>query len=63
MKDRTEPCIHYTNAHGECRKGYKDVTLKKCKNCTRYHARKAAHRKEPVSYRRRKDRERHGQWD
>lgn len=46
MKDRTEPCIHYTNAHGECRKGYKYVTLKKCKNCTRYHARKAAHRNE-----------------
>ena len=52
MKDRTNPCIYYVCAHGTCQKGRQDVTVKKCKNCAKYHARKNYHPQEPVKLRR-----------
>lgn len=63
MRDRVIPCIYYTNAHGECQKGRKDVTMDKCKNCSKYRPRKIGRRMETVKEKRRKDRERHDKWD
>lgn len=55
MKDRINPCIHYICAHETCRKGYKDVTMTKCKNCARYRGRKSNRRSESVRLRREKE--------
>lgn len=41
MKDRTLPCIYYTCCNGTCQKGFKEVTLSKCKNCKKYKPRKS----------------------
>lgn len=62
MRDRPNPCIYYICAHAECRKHVKDVTLDKCKNCTKYRGRKNSRRPEPVSVKRRKDKDRHDDW-
>lgn len=62
MKDRTAACIYYTNAHGICEKGFKDVTLKTCKNCSKYKPRKTNHKPESVASKRRKDTDRHDNW-
>lgn len=40
MKDRINPCIYYVCAHEICQKGRKDVTMNKCKNCSKYRGRK-----------------------
>lgn len=61
MKDRRSPCIYYVCAHADCKKGKKDVTQKKCKNCPKYRPRKAP-REETVKHRREKDRDRHDNW-
>ena len=58
MKDRTNPCIYYTCAHGECRKHFKDVTLKKCKNCSKYRGRKNQKKQEPVRLKRERSKQR-----
>lgn len=62
MKDRTVPCAYYICAHAACGKGMQDVTLKKCKNCAKYRARKAGRREEPAALKKQKDRERHDNW-
>lgn len=63
MKDRTLPCIHYV-CHGEdCKKGFKNVDLAKCKNCPKYRARKSNHKPENIKIRRQKDKDRHDRHD
>ena len=62
MKDRTIPCIHYVCAHAECKKHFKDVTTKKCKNCDKYRPRKVTHREETIRSKRQKDKDRHDNW-
>lgn len=62
MKDRQIPCIHYTCAHQSCDKGFKDVTLKKCKNCNKYLPRKVSKHPEPIKSKRQKDIDRHDNW-
>lgn len=63
MKDQTNPCIYYVCCGETCKKGFKDVTLKKCKNCNKYRARKSNHRPESIKNKRRKDKERHDSLD
>ncbi len=63
MKDRIVPCIYYTCAHAPCQKGRKDVTLSKCKNCSKYRPRKTGRHPEPVAVKRRKDKDRHDRYD
>lgn len=55
MKDRTNPCIHYVCAHESCKKGFKDVTMAKCKNCGKYRGRKNPRKEEPVRLKREKE--------
>ena len=62
MKDRNIPCIYYTCAGGICKKNFKDVTLKKCKNCAKYKPRKLSKRPENIKIKKRKDRDRHDNW-
>lgn len=62
MRDRTEPCIHYTSAHADCGKGFRDVTMKKCKNCQKYRPRKSGKKKEKLAAKRQKDKDRHDDW-
>jgi hypothetical protein len=62
MKDRNIPCIYYTCAHEACLKGFKDVTVNKCKNCLKYKPRKTSRRQEPVGRKRQKDHDRHDNW-
>lgn len=62
MKDRNIPCIYYTCAHGECQKGFKDVTTAKCKNCGKYKPRKVTKRPETIRHKRQKDKDRHDNW-
>lgn len=59
MKDRLSPCIYYTCCGGDCKKGFRQVTLQKCKNCLKYRPRKSNHKPETVASKRRKDRDRH----
>ena len=63
MKDQLNPCIYYVCCGADCKKGYKGVTLKKCKNCDKYRPRKNNHRPENVKNKRRKDKERHDSFD
>lgn len=60
-KDRLSPCIYYTNCGGTCMKGFKDVTLKRCKNCPKYKPRKGL-RRESIKDKRQKDKDRHDSW-
>lgn len=62
MKDRTIPCIYYVCAHEPCEKNFKDVTMKRCKNCPKYRPRKTDKRQEPISHKRAKDKDRHDNW-
>lgn len=62
MKDRTIPCIYYICAGEECKKHFKDVTLSKCKNCSKYTPRKLSKRPETIKSKREKDRDRHDNW-
>ena len=62
MKDRLNPCIYYVCANADCKKGFKDVTLAKCKNCTKQKGRKNNHKQEPINYKRQKDKDRHDNW-
>lgn len=62
MKDRTVPCVSYVCAHADCLRGYKDVTVKRCKNCPKYRPRKTTKRPETVKSKREKDRNRHDNW-
>lgn len=62
MKDRTNPCIFYVCYGENCKKGVKNVTMAKCKNCDKYRGRKNNHRPEPMKNRRQKDRDRHDNW-
>lgn len=55
MRDRINPCIHYVCAHETCRKGYKDVTMAKCKNCAKYKGRKSGKKPESVRLKREKE--------
>lgn len=52
MKDRTNPCIYYICAHEPCQKGYKDVTMAKCKNCAKYRGRKNPNKPLPARIKR-----------
>ncbi len=58
MKDRIIPCIHYVCKDADCKKGFTKVTMKKCKNCSKYQPKKETRRTEPLEIRRQKDRER-----
>jgi hypothetical protein len=46
----------------DCKKGFAKVTMKKCKNCPKYQARKETRRGEPLKIRKQKDRDRHEDW-
>lgn len=61
MKDRIFPCIYYTWHNGICEKGFKNVTLAKCKNCPKYRPR-SGKKPENIKMRRQKDRDRHDNW-
>lgn len=52
MKDRINPCIYYVCAHETCQKGRKDVTMDKCKNCSKYRGRKNHHKPLPARLKR-----------
>ena len=58
-KDRLNPCIHYVCYGETCKKGFKNVTMDKCKNCPKYCGRKNNHKTESVKSRRQKDKDRH----
>lgn len=62
MNNRILPCIYYICAHETCQKNIKDVTLKRCKNCSKYRSRKSAKHSESVRAKRQKDRDRHDNW-
>lgn len=62
MKDRNNPCIHYVCANETCKKGFKNVTMDKCKNCSKYRPRKNSHRPESIRSKRTKDKDRHDSW-
>lgn len=62
MKDKVQPCVHYVCCGEDCKKGFKNVTLTKCKNCKKYHARKSNKKAESVKAKRQKDRDRHDNW-
>ena len=62
MKDRTLPCIYYTCCNSTCQKGFKEVTLNKCKNCKKYKPRKSKKKQESVRSKRQKDKDRHDNW-
>lgn len=62
MKDRIEPCIYYVCKGADCKKGFVDVDLKKCKNCDKYRPRKSSVRPESVRNKRQKDKDRHDNW-
>ena len=52
MKDRRNPCIYYICANETCQKGRKNVTMDKCKNCSKYRGRKVAKKPLPVRLKR-----------
>jgi len=56
MKDRMNPCIYYVCAHETCQKGRKDVTMDKCKNCSKYRGRKSAKKPLPARLKREQSR-------
>ena len=58
-KDRLNPCIYYVCKGETCKKGFKDVTLAKCKTCEKYRPRKSGQKQESVKQKRQKDRDRH----
>lgn len=62
MKDRTTPCVYYTCAHSICNKNFKDVTMKKCKNCSKYKPRKVTVKQLSVKSKRQKDKDKHDNW-
>ena len=62
MKDKIQPCIHYVCCGETCKKGFKDVTLSKCKNCKKYCPRKSKKKMEGIRAKRQKDRDRHDNW-
>lgn len=62
MKDRTTPCMYYVCCNADCKKGFKDVTMAKCKNCAKYRPRKVGKKQEPVSHKRQRDKDRHDNW-
>ena len=45
MKDRLIVCKHYIFKGADCKRGIKNVTLSKCKNCSKYCPRKVANAK------------------
>ena len=61
-KDRLNPCIHYVCKGETCKKGFKDVTLAKCKTCEKYRPRKSGQKQESVKQKRQKDKDRHDNW-
>ncbi len=61
MKDRLNPCIHYVCAGETCKKGFKRVTLSKCKNCPKYRGRRGI-KGEGIRAKRQKDKDRHDNW-
>lgn len=62
MKDRLQPCIYYICKDADCKKGFKNVTLDKCKNCSKYTPRKLSKRPESIKQKRQKDKDRHDNW-
>ena len=62
MKDRIQPCIYYICKGADCKKGYVNVDMKKCKNCPKYRARKNPKKPESVRAKRQKDKDRHDDW-
>ena len=62
MKDRLNPCIYYICANADCKKGFKEVTMDKCKNCKKYCPRKSSKKKEPIKLKRQRDKDRHDNW-
>lgn len=59
MKDRLQPCIYYVCKGGQCKKGFVNVDLSKCKNCAKYTPRKDGRKRESIREKRRKDKDRH----
>lgn len=62
MKDRINPCIYYVCCGEDCKKNFKNVTMTKCKNCSKYRPRKNHHKMESIKSKRRKDIDRHDKW-
>lgn len=62
MKDRLQPCIYYICKGSDCQKGFKEVTLDKCKNCKKYTPRKVTKKQESLKEKRQKDKDRHDDW-
>ena len=58
-KDRLNPCIYYICFGNDCKKGFKCVSMDKCKTCAKYRPRKANHKPESIKIRRQKDKDRH----
>ena len=54
-KDRLNPCIHYVCKGETCKKGFKDVTLAKCKTCEKYRPRKSGQKQESVKEKRQEE--------
>ena len=61
-KDRLNPCIYYVCKGETCEKGFKNVTLDKCKNCPKYRGRKSGKKPESIKSKRQKDKDRHDNW-
>ena len=59
MKDRLQPCVYYICKGSDCAKGFRDVDMKKCKNCEKYKPRPNPKKRESVRSRRQKDKDRH----
>lgn len=62
MKDRLVPCVSYVCAGETCKKGFKNVTMAKCKNCSKYKPRKVTKKHESIKSKRQKDKDRHDNW-
>lgn len=59
MKDRTAACIHYVAKGFTCKKGFVNVDMSKCKNCSKYQPRISKNKTESIREKRQKDKDRH----
>lgn len=57
MQDRNV-CIYYDHKGADCKKGFKAVAMKKCKNCKKHQGRKGV-KTEDIKSKRQKDKDKH----
>ena len=62
MKDRLQPCVHYVAKGFPCGKGFVNVEMGKCKNCSKYQPRPNKKKHESIRERRQKDKDKHDRW-